>query len=275
MLFRLLITLACICVLPNVYAKTVTVGCATKCDFFFKLALKREAKTQNVSVRIVDVSKSGTTIDWKNYDAIILPGGADIDPKYYLPHVEPELQEYTKNLDHLVKYSAEGKRRDPIEYNLLKEYFAREDLANMPILGVCRGMQMLAVSQGIPLYVDIKTELGIKNRRYLWDRIYIDSQHSNSLMSQLFTQSFRAFKRHHQGIRIEYFNKYAHRWPDIALTAFSNKDLIAEAIEFRNRPVMGVQFHPENDFGFERNRIFGWLIKQALKRKSGNEQTKF
>ena len=125
---------------------------------------------------------------------------------------------------------------------------------------------MLAVSQGIPLYVDIKTELGIPNRRYLFDRI--EMKDGLSLMNDLFSATFRAFKRHHQGIRISYFNQHASRWPNLSLTAFSNKGLIAESLEFSDRPVLGVQFHPENDFGFERNRIIGWLLKKAEERSS-------
>lgn len=254
------------------FAESINVGCATKCDFFFKLALKRVSRLHNVSVNILDVSENGSVVEWDKYDAIIIPGGADIDPKYYLSSVEPELREYTRNLDHLVKYSEEGRRRDPIEYGLLMEYFSRPELKDIPVLGVCRGMQMLAVSQGIPLYVDIKTELSIPNRRYLWDRIHLNPDEPYSIMNGLFSSSFRAFKRHHQGVRVNYFKEHADRWPGIRLTAFSNKDLIAEAIEFQDRPVLGVQFHPENDFGFERRKIFSWLVSKAINRKMNREK---
>ena len=247
------------------FGSELTIGCATKCDAFFHYSLHTVARQQGQKVKIVDISLSGFPVEWEKYDGIIMPGGADIDPKYYLPAVEPELQEYTRSLDHLIVYSAEGRRRDPIEFKLLKDYFANSLLQDLPVLGVCRGMQMLAISQGIPLYVDIKTELGIRNRRYLYDKIHIEAD--SSLMNELFSETFRAFKRHHQGIRVSYFNEHAERWPHLSLTSFSNKGLIAESIEFSNRPVLGVQFHPENDFGFERNRIFGWLLKKARSRK--------
>lgn len=243
----------------------LTIGCATKCDVFFHYALKKVARMKNVQIEIVDISRQGPDISLKKFDGIIFPGGADIDPKYYLSEVEPELQEYTKSRDHLVKYTKEGERRDPIEYNLLKAYFSNDSLKTLPILGVCRGMQMLAVSQGIPLYVDIKTELGIRNRRYLYDRIHLEA--GNTLMNDLFQNSFLGFERHHQGIRVSYFQKHSDRWPNLSITAYSNNGLIAESLEFSDRPVLGVQFHPENDFGFERNRIFGWLIEKAILRK--------
>lgn len=249
----------------NLFAQDLTIGCATKCDSFFRYALKKVAKQSGVKVSLVDVSAAGPEIDWKKYDGIIFPGGADINPAYYLSAIEPELQEYTKSLDHLVNYSNEGRRRDPIEFNMLKDYFANPDLTDLPVLGVCRGMQMLAVSQGVPLWVDIKTELGIRNRRYLYDRVYMEP--GQSVINELFADSFRAFKRHHQGIRVPYFQANAHRWAHLRITSYSNQGKIAESLEFSNRPVLGVQFHPENDFGFERNRIFGWLIEKAKERK--------
>jgi len=263
----MLSVLALAMLLINVaYAEVVTIGCATKCDVFFQYALKRVGKIRGVQVKLVDVSKGGPEIEWAKYDAIILPGGADIDPKYYLSKVEPELRDYTQSLDHLVKYSAEGRRRDPIEFGLLEKYFANSELETLPVLGVCRGMQMLAVSQGIPLYVDIKTELGIKNRRYLYDRILMEP--GTTLMNELFTKTFKGFKRHHQGIRVSYFQENAARWPQLNVTSYSNSGQVAESLEFMDRPVLGVQFHPENDFGFERNRIFGWLLEKAIEYKS-------
>lgn len=245
--------------------ETLTIGCATNCSFIYQHAIRKVSKLTNLSVKIVDLSV--TPIRLEGVDAIVIPGGADIDPEYYLPHVEEELQTYTRNLSHLVNYSEEGRRRDPIEYELIKKYFADEDAHDLPILGICRGMQMLAVSQGIPLYVDIKTELGIRNRRYLYDRVIINNE--DSLMRELFPAlSFLGFKQHHQGIRVDYFLKHKNRWPHIEITSYSNKKLIAESIEFSNRPVLGVQFHPEKDFGNERKSIFGWLLKKAHLRKS-------
>lgn len=250
----------------HLHAESLTIGCATKCDVFFRHALKKVGNLEGIDVSLVDVSADGPTVDWTKYDALIIPGGADIDPAYYLSAVESDLQDYTRSLDHLVNYSAEGKRRDPIEFGILKQYFSNPELRDLPVLGVCRGMQMLAVSQGIPLYVDIKTELGIRNRRYLYDRINLVQ--GESLLNQLFSGPFKGFERHHQGIRVPYFEANSSRWPHLKITAYSNKNRIAESLEFSNRPVLGVQFHPENDFGFERNRIFGWLLKKARERKA-------
>lgn len=243
--------------------KELVIGCTTKCDMFFRLAFRRVTPPE-LSIRLIDLSDEVKT-DMSKLDGVIIPGGADIDPRYYTGQIEPELAEHIRSLDHLVKYSAEGHRRDSFEFNFLKKYFDDPSTINLPVLGICRGMQVLAVSQGIPLYIDIKTEQGIRNRRYLYDRIHIAPE--ASLMDELFEiTEFRAFKRHHQGIRVDYFNDHSDRWPHLRITSFSNRGLIAESLEFSNRSVLGVQFHPENDFGFERRILFNWLIREALKR---------
>lgn len=248
----------------NLFARPLVIGCATKCDFFFHYALRKVSNRLNLPIQIVDVSSPDAAKDLDAYDGIIFPGGADINPEYYLSSVTPELQAHTKSLDHLVKYSKEGSRRDPIEYKMLQEYFANPKLKNLPVLGVCRGMQMLAVSQGIPLFVDIKTELGIRNRKFVYDRVYMEP--GESVMNSLFAYTFKAFKRHHQGIRVPYFAANKSKWPHLKITSYSHNGKIAESLEFSNRPVLGVQFHPENDFGFERNKILGWLLLIAKER---------
>ena len=245
----------------------VVIGCTKKCDFFYRRGLKKAARHHGLTVKILDLSIS-EKVNWNELDGVVVPGGADINPEYYLSQVEPSLREYTKMLDRFVKYTLEGKKRDPFEFSLLKEYFSNEKLKDFPILGVCRGMQMLAVSQGIPLYVDIKHEFGIRNRRYLFDRVYVEN--SDSVMNEIFGSSFLGFKRHHQGVRVWYFNKYKDRWPNIEITSYSNNGIIAVSLEFKDRPVLGVQFHPENDFGYERKGIFGWLISKALERRLNN-----
>lgn len=212
-------------------------------------------------------------LDLNQVDGIIIPGGVDIAPKYYLNRVEEDLQLYTRHLDYLVNYTEEGARRDPFEYNLIEQYFMNDSLKDLPILGICRGMQMLAVSQGIPLYVDIRTELGIRNRKYLYDRIYVDD--SNSLMRTLFPNlTFLGFEQHHQGIRVDYFLKNKSRWPHLQITSYSNEKLIAESLEFSNRPVLGVQFHPEKDFGIERKNILSWFLTKAKQRQEAKTSSK-
>lgn len=63
---------------------------------FYNHALKRVSKLTGTPISIVDMSKR-PDLTLNDVDGIVIPGGADIDPKYYLPYVEEELQEYTRN----------------------------------------------------------------------------------------------------------------------------------------------------------------------------------
>ena len=245
----------------------LVIGCTRDCGRFNKWALKRYARKLGYKITIKDLYSKNQTPDISAVDAILIPGGADINPDYYIGHVEDDLQQHIRNLDHLVDYSSEGRERDPFEYSLLQDYFNSQSLALTPILGICRGMQMLTVSQGIPLYVDIKAELGIRNRRYTLDRIEVQNQ--ESLIYNIRGKSrFRAVEIHHQGLRLDYFNKHRERWPYLEVTATSHKGKIAEVLEFYNRPVLGVQFHPEYTFGKTRKTIFEWLLKRACMKKN-------
>jgi gamma-glutamyl-gamma-aminobutyrate hydrolase PuuD len=85
-----------------------------------------------------------------------------------------------------------------------------------------------------------------------------------SLIKELIKKKkFRGVELHHQGLNINYFKKHRKNWPHLEVTALSNKNKIAEALEFYNRPVLGVQFHPEYTFGKTRKSIFKWLLKRS------------
>src|SRR5690606_15077450 len=101
-------------------------------------------------------------------------------------------------------------RRDPFEYDLVKKYSEDESFKELPMLGICRGLQMMSVAQGLPLYLDIKTELGIKNRKNRFDRIFTEE---DSLISSMYGKSALGFKIHHQGIRVDYYRDHAEEYP--------------------------------------------------------------
>lgn len=248
---------------------SIKIGCTTKCKLFYQRALRSAAHELGAEIEVMDLSLEDR-IHWERVDAILIPGGPDINPCYYLASIEKDLREHTKKMDKYVHYSSQGKRRDAFEHGLLMEYFHNQGVKDLPILGICRGMQMLAVSQGIPLYVDIREELGISHP-YIWlDKVEVKDK--ESLMSRLSEgKTLVGAKLQHQAIRTDYFFHHHERWPNVEITAFSHEDHLAEAIEFKDRPILGVQFHPEVSPGSRMTNIFKWFIQTAMERHRHQE----
>lgn len=241
----------------------IKIGCTYHCGFWERWALFRYAKRMGYRLQIISLFED-KRMTLNDVDAVLIPGGADINPDYYSDHVEPDLQSRLRELDYLVDYTYEGHERDPFEYQLLQDYFQDEKQRHTPILGICRGMQMLAVSQRVPLYIDLKAELGIRNRRWKIDRVYTKQ---STLAQQLYGWRVRGVKYHHQGIRLDYFNKYKKRWPHLEVSADSFNGRIAETLEFKDRPILGTQFHPEWTLGWVRSQSFRWLLNKACEKK--------
>jgi gamma-glutamyl-gamma-aminobutyrate hydrolase PuuD len=154
-----LVTPALACKLPP--RSRLTVGCAYGCDFIYRFRLRLSALVMGYPVDFVNMRHfSDSRLAMNSVDAILIPGGADINPSFYLDSVTPELADYTRSNLHLVNFSKEGEYRDEFEYDLVTSYSEDSQFEKLPMLGICRGMQMMSVAQGIPLSLDIKTELG-------------------------------------------------------------------------------------------------------------------
>jgi putative glutamine amidotransferase len=252
-------------------SQRITVGCTYRCDFPTRIRLRASAARLGYQLELVDLS--GKSSDLKNYsqiiasvDSILVPGGADIDPKFYLENVTPELRDYTNQNLHLVKFTQEGKRRDFFEYNLLKTY-TQSIQQTRPLLGICRGMQMMSVVKGIPLYLDIKTELSIPNRNWKWDRVHLTDEES-LLRDLLNKDSIVGFKLHHQGIRVDYFQTHRESFENVRVSAYSHSGKIAESLEYTDQPALGVQYHPEKSLPRAADGIFDWFLTAACHHKN-------
>lgn len=255
------------CELPK--GEVLTVGCSYNCDFFYRFRLTLNAWNLGHSIKVINLQEMDHETALSLTDAVLLPGGADINPEFYLPKVNSELKAHTEKNLSLVKFTEEGKSRDDFEHKLVKLYSSDEKFKDLPMLGICRGLQMMAVAEGIPLYLDLQNELGISNRVNRFDRI---ERRPGSLMSKIYSEDVKAFKIHHQGIRVPYFNENQNQYPNVKLTAFSHDNKIAEAIEYVHRPALGVQFHPERSFSEASTPVFKWFLTQACEYKNSRKE---
>lgn len=171
-------------------------------------------------------------------DGLLLQGGVDVSPEHYQEEaIKPEWQ---------------GDRlRDQYEMSLVKEAI-RQD---RPILGICRGAQLLNVAMGGSLYQDIETQHD-QATKHRCPTVYDQLSHeirfdSSSVLGKIYpNQDGQAVVNsvHHQAIR-----RLGHRLvPD----AFAVPDGIIEAVRYDSpdRFLYGVQWHPE--FHDQRNTSF-------------------
>ncbi|MDQ7978768.1 gamma-glutamyl-gamma-aminobutyrate hydrolase family protein [Paraburkholderia sp. SARCC-3016] len=162
----------------------------------------------------------------KNLDGLLLQGGADVSPQSYAEAgMRPEWP---------------GDRvRDMYELELLHEFVE----SGKPVLGVCRGCQLINVAFGGTLYQDIATDVptaGVHvNEQYDQHRHAVHFP-DGSTLANMFPGRREAIVNsiHHQAVNV--------LGRDLNIEAVSAEDGIIEAVRYRRAPfVVGVQWHPE------------------------------
>ena len=162
-----------------------------------------------------------------NCDGLLLSGGTDVDPKIFgdVPHTA------------LGRVDAP---RDPFEITLAREAVRR----NMPVLGICRGLQVLNVALGGTLIQDIPSDVpGALSHETGEDRLVIAHdvviEPGSRLASLLSTTRVGTNSFHHQAAK--------RVGEGLTVSATSAEDGIVEGLEMRDRTfVVAVQWHPEN-----------------------------
>jgi putative glutamine amidotransferase len=160
-------------------------------------------------------------------DGLVLQGGADISPTCYSE--EPLKPEW-----------AGDRVRDDYEMELFSEFME----AGKPVLGVCRGVQLINVALGGTLYQDVPTQVGAqvahRDRSIYEGNVHEIRIEPGSGLARLFGDGHVAQVNslHHQAVR-----KLGR---DLVVEARSTADEVIEAIRWKGRSyVFGVQWHPE------------------------------
>jgi putative glutamine amidotransferase len=179
-------------------------------------------------------------------DGLILAGGADIDPASY----GEAAHEMTKGA---------RPERDRFELALARRALERD----IPLLGICRGMQLMNVARGGTLIQHLPDDVGHEDHRRTpgsFDGADHDVRLAGgSLAARAAGEVDHATKsHHHQGI--------AQVGEGFVKTGWSTLDELPEAIEDpQQRFALGVQWHPEAD---PTSRLIAALVEEAAGRRA-------
>lgn len=187
-----------------------------------------------------------TIAQLSNVDGLILSGGHDIDPRLYGEESLPKIGEIWPD-------------RDYFDMLLLKEAEKR----HTPVLGICRGAQLINVAHGGSLYQDISYREGLTLKHNQGRTPNIESQsvtlEKESYLARLFGKtSLNVNTFHHQLIK--------KLGKDLVAVGHAG-DGVVEAIENADATIIGVQWHPEmlHRSDREMNKLFSDLVNKAMK----------
>jgi putative glutamine amidotransferase len=161
-------------------------------------------------------------------DGLLLAGGADIDPSSYGQEAHPETVGTVPE-------------RDAFEISLVRAAIERD----LPVLGICRGMQLINVARGGTLLQHLPERFGHhEHRRVVGSFDGADDEvglREGTLAMRVVGEARHPTKsHHHQGVD--------RLGEGLEVSGTSAMDGLAEAIELPGRRfVLGVQWHPEAD----------------------------
>jgi putative glutamine amidotransferase len=172
-------------------------------------------------------------------DALILAGGADIDPATYGAEPDPET-------------AGSWPERDRFEVALAQGALERD----MPVLGICRGMQLLNVALGGTLDQHLPRSIGNETHRALagsFSKHEVRLEPGSLACSAAGMEGFVVWSHHHQGVE--------RLGEGLEVSGRSADDELIEAIELPGkRFALGVIWHPEEDV---ESKVIGSLVEAA------------
>lgn len=178
-------------------------------------------------------------------DALLLPGGGDVEPHRY--GQEPT----TDALYGMVSL------HDEFDLRMIDAAIRRD----VPVLAICRGMQVLNVARGGTLVQDLRVE------GHWMSEHRVNVVHGTRLAAALGTTELKhCYSVHHQGLDS--------LGDGVVPVAFDDEGMV-EAVEFRDASwVVGVQWHPEDTTSTEpaQQRLFDEFVRRAAGLGSGDDQ---
>jgi len=194
-----------------------------------------------VPVIIPPIADADTIVNTlSRIDGLILSGGGDYNPLW--TGEEPS-----------EKLASINKERDLPELLITRLAYNRQ----IPILGICRGIQTLAIALGGQVAQDL-SELGVKSVKHSQDADRSEPTHSviieqDSILAKIYPQQFYVNSFHHQAVKTS---------GDKLRVVAHAADGVIEAVESNEfKSILGVQWHPE--CLTSGHPLFQWLVSEA------------
>jgi len=169
---------------------------------------------------------------------VLIAGGQDVDPHLYGSIPGP-------------RSTVLDPARDTFEIELVRAAVR----LGRPVLGICRGIQLINVALGGSLVSDLQTGTGASHGFLgypAWHRTHSVELARGSRLADLLGPAVMVNSYHHQCVD---------RLGDGLIVTARASDGVAEAIELPGSDVLGVQWHPE--MLREPDPVFGWLIDRS------------
>ncbi len=179
----------------------------------------------------------------EEYDGLLLTGGADVHPRFYNEEVDGSVGMDTE--------------RDETEMALIKAFLD----AGKPVMGICRGHQLINVYFGGSLHQHI-AEADLHRGG---GKVHFVDAAPDSAVGSLYGTRFCVNSTHHQAVK---------RLGDGLRATAVWEDKYVEATEHKSLPVLTMQWHPEC-MCFERKRedtvdgaaVFGYFVELCRKNR--------
>lgn len=170
-------------------------------------------------------------------DALLLSGGEDVDSRRYGQAPGSRTGPFSPE-------------RDSLELALFEAAMAK----GIPVLGICRGSQLINVARGGTLVQHLEIGVGESHSSLAYPRAHRGHEvtlESGSIAHGLYGGSVRVNSFHHQAVD---------RPGEGVVVTGRASDGVIESYELDGFPVIGLQWHPEC---FGGDPVFGWLVEQS------------